>query len=152
MRELIKIARKRKAENARKISQSGHYLKGVSVDALSSAIGDILSEYQDEIADTVNEISKEIAKEAVKRLRAESPKLLGKYRKSWIVTEQEYYGGISNFIIHNKKEYRKTHLLERGHMNRDGTRTKAQPHIGEVEEWVIDEMEKRVVKELNIKL
>lgn len=149
---MINIARKRRAENARKISQGGHYLKGVNVDALSSAIGDILSEYQDEVADAVNEISEEIAKEAVKKLKLVSPKLSGKYSKSWAVKEQEYYGGISNFVIHNKKEYRKTHLLEYGHMNRDGTRTKAEPHIGDVEQWVIEEMEKRVVKELNVKL
>lgn len=149
---MINIARKRRAANARKISQGGHYLKGVNVDALSSAIGDILSEYQDEVADAVNEISENIAKEAVKKLKLESPKLSGKYSKSWAVKEQEYYGGISNFVIHNKKEYRKTHLLEYGHMNRDGTRTKAEPHIGAVEQWVIEEMEKRVVKELNIKL
>lgn len=149
---MVNIARKRRAENTRKISQGGHYLKGVNVDALSSAIGDILSEYQDEVADAVNEISKEIAKEAVKKLKIESPKLSGKYKKNWAVKEQEYYGGISNFVIHNKKEYRKTHVLEYGHMNRDGTRTEAEPHIGAVEEWVIDEMEKRVVKELNISI
>lgn len=144
------MAKQRRPENVRRIRQGGHYLKGVSVDALSSAIGDILAGYEEEVADVVSEISRGIAYEAVGKLKISSPKLSGKYEKSWDVKEQMYYNGVSSFVIHNKKHYRKTHVLENGHANRDGSRTKAQPHIGDVEQWAIEEIEKRVIKGLNV--
>ena len=51
-------------------------------------------------------------------------------------------------VVHSKKQYRLTHLLEFGHAKRGGGRTKAQPHIAPAEkagfDLLLSEVEKGV--------
>lgn len=51
-------------------------------------------------------------------------------------------------IAYNKEHYRLTHLLEFGHANRDGSRTKPIPHIRETE----DKYRQRFANELERKI
>lgn len=50
--------------------------------------------------------------------------------------------------IHNKTNYQLTHLLEFGHATKNGSRTKAQPHIRPIEEEYSEKFE----DELKIKI
>lgn len=109
-------------------------------------ISKILEQYTTEVAESITNKAIEIGDECVKQLKSSNmPNRTGKYRKSW--TKQVRQG--SNFInvkVHNKKYYRLTHLLEKGHATRNGGRTKAIPHIAPVEKYAENEFEKSVEK------
>ena len=99
-----------------------------------------LRTYSKVLGSEVQQVAKEIAQEASKDVKKESPKLTGDYKKSWGIQKVD-----DGYVVRNKKEYRLTHLLEKGHVTRDGkSRTKAQPHIEPAEEKAIKEFEKRI--------
>lgn len=69
-----------------------------------------------------------------------------KYAKRWSVENQggKFY---ARFVIfQNGKTYRLTHLLEKGHETRNGTRTRAFKHIEPVNEYVVNQFQKEVEK------
>lgn len=72
-----------------------------------------------------------VAKEAVEELKQTSPKRKtkngGAYAKSWTYTKDK--SGMS-IRVYNKNHYQLTHLLEKGHLKRNGhDYTKEIPHI-----------------------
>ena len=62
-----------------------------------------------------------------------------KYNASWGV-KQDTSKNTSTMIIHNKKHYQLTHLLENGHALRNGGTSGKFPHIGPVAEEAEDEL------------
>lgn len=114
-----------------------------SVDDLAVFITQTLEEYSEEVAQTLEEEKEKIATEAVQELKLKSPKgYRVSYSKGWRKTKKD-----KGWVIHNK-EYRLTHLLEKGHAKRDGGRTREQPHIKIVEERVIKRFEESIVKKV----
>ena len=113
---------------------------------LSRQILDAMQEYSGIVADTVENVLKDVGKEAAQRVKSESPKRRGVYKRGWRVVVERRNGSIS-VTVHNK-EYRLTHLLENGHKTRSGTMTKAQPHIKPVEEWAERTAIARIEKEV----
>lgn len=108
---------------------------------LDLQLSDLLSSYSDEITETVNRACSEAAAEAVKTLQQTSPNDKGKYACNWKyrVTATDW-AGAKTYTVYNMKTHYITHLLENGHLNRDGSRTKAQPHIAPAEQDLIDNM------------
>ena len=117
---------------------------------LAKAIGDVLYEYSDEVVKATNEALKETAKEAVDELKTagDFKNKSGDYRKGWSVKTESATLGIQKQIVHNKKHYRLTHLLEYGHAKPNGGRVKAFPHIATVEESLADKVEKKLREKL----
>ncbi len=113
----------------------------------------IEEEYED-LDDKLEDLSKEICDNAANTLKKTSPRSVGRkkrkngrYANGWV--SEKAPGRLSNgYVVHNKKHYRRTHLLEKGHQNRDGTRTAAIVHIKPVEEMAIKEFEEKVIKRL----
>ena len=122
---------------------------------LGKAINDTLKEYEKSVTQIYGECGKEIADDVVKKLKMVR---FGKYdqhqySKSWAVKEEKGAMNTPYFIIYNKKHYRLTHLLEYGHVIRDGTGRKvgeagAIPHIKPMEEWLQNQLPKLLEREL----
>lgn len=104
-----------------------------------------LEEYGSKLRESVEKSAEKISKRTVQELKSKSPKRKGNYAKSWTVKKNEE-AGYHSFVVHNKEHYRLTHLLEYGHQKINGGRTKAIPHIKDVEEQAIRDFEKEVTE------
>ena len=81
------------------------------------------------------------SKEFQKKLQTKIRKKYGKYAKNWRFKKNSK----GSFVIYNADPtYRLTHLLEHGHVLRNGGRSKAIPHIKPVEEKIKEKFEQRI--------
>lgn len=132
----------------------------IRVEDLSSEIMKYLEECKEDINDDVIEISDKLTKEAKNELKQISPKSNktvklkggktvepGSYAKSWSVKTGKSYRDLYSKIVYNREHYRLTHILEFGHANRDGSRTKPIPHIRKTE----DKYREKFIQELESK-
>ncbi len=111
-------------------------------------IKDILNDYCVDIQDGISQEAQTISRQAVDELKVTSPKRprSGKYAKGWTVNTKKGRG-IINCTVWNAKHWRLTHLLENGHITRNGrTRAKAIKHIEPVEKKCVDAYTKGVEK------
>lgn len=120
----------------------------ISIDKLQKEILKALELEVDDIEEDVQELSKEKAEEACRELQNISPHNKGEYANSWETKKGESGKGQYSTVVHNKKHYRRTHLLEFGHANRDGSRTAAQPHIRKTEDKYVEEYVKELEKRI----
>ena len=112
--------------------------KTITADELGKAIQDVVEEYAKDVKKVVDESLPKAAKKGVKVAKKKSPTKTGEYAKGWTSkVEKERLG--TKVTIYNKKRPQLTHLLEKGHANRDGGRTKAYPHIKPAEEEAVKE-------------
>ncbi|MBR2697951.1 MAG: HK97 gp10 family phage protein [Clostridia bacterium] len=125
------------------------------VEKLNSAIIDILSEYEADIQGNLERIVPEIGKKGVQALKAEARKKLnqdtGEYVKSWKyqVNKQRLSTTVTIYNDHPGLP----HLLEYGHVTRNGTKrtfppTPAHPHIAPVADELVETFEREVVSKL----
>lgn len=112
-------------------------------------INDILNDYSRDIQDAITEEAQRIAKVGQEELKATSPKNKkntthkGKYAKGWRVKTEKSQLSIS-CIIYNSTDYQLTHLLENGHLTRNGGKTTPIKHIEPVNNECIENFEKGV--------
>lgn len=122
--------------------------KSIEADILGKEIMKYLSEYTNDISEVVEIVSNKVGKEATNELKQESPKLTGDYAKGWRLKKDKIGKNRYTVKIYNKTDYQLTHLLEFGHVTRNGGRTKANPHIRPVEEKYIKIFEQELKKEI----
>ena len=114
------------------------------INNLDEAIADILEDYSTAITNAVNEQTEKAANQLKKDIAADSPVKTGKQKKSWRVTKEKVAGLDLKAIVHST-DYRKVHLLENGHLTRDGvTRTKPIRYVSTNEEKIIKQYEQAV--------
>lgn len=130
----------------------------LTIDNFETEIEKLLSEYGDEVKDNLDDATKKITKEGVKLLRSESKANFGtsqkrskKYASSW--TTQFETGRMSTQGTIYNTESGLPHLLENGHVTRNGTgRTlgsvKGRKHIEPVEQKLITAFEREVKNKL----
>ena len=111
----------------------------IKADQLAQEIVKILDDYRDTTIDKMKESVDKAAKQAVNELKTSSPKRTGAYAKDWAAKKDRNankwaYGK----VVYNKKHYRLTHLLEKGHRKVNGGMVAARPHIAKVEEKAIN--------------
>jgi hypothetical protein len=111
----------------------------INISNLADEIANSLTAEYAGAQDKINLAAEETAKELVANLKAGSPKRTGKYSKGWKVTRQG-----NTFTAHNRTHPTMTHLLENGHLNRDGSRTPGQPHIAPNEQKAAEDFEEKV--------
>jgi hypothetical protein len=110
---------------------------------LTDAISDVLNEYKADIVEVINEQTEKAAKELKKAIAADAPVLTGKQKKSWRITTEKVAGIDLKAIVHST-DYRKVHLLENGHLLRNGKRTRAFHYISNNSERILQEYYRNV--------
>lgn len=129
------------------------YSRIVGVDGILSTYEAIMAEYGEDCKKVITECAKEVGKEAADRLKQTSPSRSGAYAKSWAMSVLPQAKSKVHVVVHNMDRYRLTHLLENGHVSRNGTgRTfgfvEARPHIAPVEDWAAEKMPELVKERL----
>ena len=118
---------------------------------VTAQMNQILSEYGEEVEKLATEEFEAVAKETVNELKSTSPRRTGAYASSWGIKKEAGVGQM-NVVVHNKKHYQLTHLLENGHVvrNKKGTygRADAIKHIAPAAE----KAEQSLVERLENKL
>lgn len=117
----------------------------VDIGRLTDEITKQLRRYSNIVSEEVDQITDELTKEAVLRIKANIQEIgfvkTGDYMRGW--TRKRVPGG---WVIHNRTDYQLTHLLEKGFAFMDGGRFPGKPHIAPVEEWIVEEYEKRITE------
>lgn len=112
-------------------------------------VKDLLNEYSLDIQEGIDKEAQEISKQASNELKHHSGTYevrTGKYNKGWRVNTKKGNGFI-NCTVHNATNWQLTHLLENGHLKRNGTdRTRAFEHIRPVEEKSVNQYQQDVEK------
>lgn len=107
---------------------------------LTKAVMNYLENYKEDIDEDVVEVTNEVSKQATQELKTVSQNKFGNSGR-----EEPYYSGWTTKIstrgnskyhkvIWNKTNYQLTHLLEFGHLKRNGRGwVDARPHIRDIE-------------------
>lgn len=123
------------------------------VNDFAKAIADAFEDYSLEVAEATKEAIDEVATGANKEIKSHmtfNHDRTGDYKKSIrVVTSYDgLYDRRKTWYV-KSPHYRLTHLLELGHLSRDGTtRVKAYPHIRYGEEYVEGNLEKAVKRHI----
>lgn len=126
-------------------------------EGIEKAIMKYLEDYSEEVIQVAEKLTVEIAKESVKKLKADSPKqdknTGHQYSKGWTYELDKGRLRVGATIYGKKGTYNLAHLLEYGHVLRNGGRTTgsagAKVHIAPVEQWAIEQFQQRLERELS---
>ena len=122
--------------------------KTVDIDGFAAVLEQQLADYGISAAADVKVAVTKAGESVRGQIETTAPRDTGRYAKSWAVDTVKETASSKMVVVHSKKQYRLTHLLEFGHAKRGGGRTKAQPHIAPAEkagfEMLLSEVEKGV--------
>lgn len=117
----------------------------IGIDELAKTLAEGIANYTLEVAEGVKEAADLTAKELLESTRADAPKRKGRYRRAIAIktTRENDFQKVNVWYV-KKPYYRLAHLLEKGHIKRNGGRTRAFPHIERNAETAIENFNKRV--------
>lgn len=121
----------------------------VRVFNLEKSVMKLLEEYGQDIGKDVAKGVEEVTPKVVDKLQTVSPKRTGQYSRGWRGEVKNDNNGHVTATIYNETDWQLTHLLENGHANRDGGKTKGKKHISPTQKWAEDELYEEVVKLIN---
>lgn len=114
------------------------------------ALESVLDNYATDLRTAINADTEAAAQRLKKAISAEAPVKTGKQKKSWRITK-EYLGGVDLKTVVHSTDYRKVHLLENGHVTRNGlTRTKPTYYVSRNAEKIIQEYEQTVAETIKV--
>lgn len=126
---------------------------------LDKTVQGLLAQYGNQVYDVLKDCVKEVSDGAVEKLQkvssfAPGGHPSGEYSRSWTQDEVKTGRLSTARVVHNGEHYRLTHLLEKGHVSRNGThrtfgRVAAYPHIAPVNEWANEELPRLVERKLS---
>ena len=114
---------------------------------VTKALQDWTQDVQYEVVMAVDEKAKKL----VKLLKASSPKETGAYKRNWTSKKVTDNYSFYQRIVHNRKRYQLTHLLENGHRKGKNQKAdvKAITHIGPARDQIEKEFEQAVIDAIN---
>ena len=121
----------------------------VKIGNLAREVMKQLDDYGIEVGLEMEKAPKEVAEDTAKMLNKNAPKMTGDYAESWTYGVGETKRTRHTMIVYAEKpEYALSHLLEKGHQNRNGGRTPAIVHIAPAEEAAAEKLKKELIKRL----
>lgn len=118
--------------------------------SLDEQLQDVLDNYATDLRAAINADTEAAAQRLKKDIQADAPVKSGKQKKSWRVA-REYLGGVDLKTIVHSTDFRKVHLLENGHLTRDGlTRTKPTYYVSSNAERIMKEYEETVAETIKV--
>ena len=127
--------------------------KKITLEQLESAVEGILQEYGDEVRENLQDITKSIAQKGAQAMKAESARLFkpsGKHKKpysqTWTSTVESTRVSAQGIIYNTQAGL--PHLLENGHVARNGKRVPGREHIARVNDEVQRLFEQEVERRL----
>jgi len=127
----------------------------IKPDQLGAEIGEVLQTFNHSVVTSTDEAAAEVGKMAVSELKKKNSgaKPWKNYPKGWTVKKEK----TGTVVVWNSKSYRLTHLLEKGHRTNYksgvfGTqqKTKAFPHIAQVEDMVQEKFPEILARKIQI--
>lgn len=112
-----------------------------------------IEKFSDDIAEKTKNAVDDIANETMNEIKSHITfkQRTGKYVRAFRLKttfENAFDKRVTWYVA--SPQHRLTHLLENGHMSRDGTsRVKAYPHIKFGEEYARENLEKEIIKKIN---
>lgn len=123
--------------------------------SVEAQVEEILDSYSKEVREATNKAEDTVAKEAVSKLKSTSPKgspHRRRYAEGWAKKVEKGSAGVQTVIVYNRTNGPLTHLLENGHVVRNGKgtygRARAIKHIAPVNDWAVDEFPREIEREL----
>lgn len=120
----------------------------VTVDGLADAVMEGLREYAALATDDMKKAVREAGKTVKQEISATAPRDTGAYAKSWAIKSVKETSDSLEVVVHSRKRYRLTHLLEHGHAKRGGGRVAGRPHIASAEQKGIEQLEREIERSL----
>jgi len=118
------------------------------IDNLADELIAGMEEYSEETTQKVKSAVDKVSKQAVTDLKKTSPVRTGAYGKDWAKRTPYEDRRSKRNTVYNRKHYQLTHLLEYGHVGRNGHRVKAVKHIEKVEKKAIADFTKAIESEV----
>ncbi len=113
-------------------------------------LANVLNDYATDLRAAINADTEAAAQKLRKAIQAEAPVKTGKQKKSWRITK-EYLGGVDLKTVVHSTDYRKVHLLENGHLTRNGkTRTRATHYVSSNAERIMKEYEQQLAETIRV--
>ena len=125
----------------------------VNIDNLAKAVMTQLQAYGKLASEDVRKCVKSTSKHVKRRIEDKAPVRKGpkggEYKKSWAISTVMDSPVRFKQTVHSPKLHMLTHLLEKGHNDRDGKRVaRAYPHIAPAEEEGREKFEQDIIKAL----
>ncbi len=117
----------------------------IKIGDLEKAINEELTIYCDDVTEKVKKISDDVMNTLVKNTKKDANKRTGTYAKAIASkrTLETKRSRVNTWYVKDP-EYRKSHLLEKGHATRNGGRTRAFPFISKNEQIAVKDYENQV--------
>lgn len=123
--------------------------KKCKIGNLSKMIESELDNYSVLVGLKMQKTIEEVGKETASKVERTAPKRTGDYSETWVSETVEKGKTKGSVVVHAEKPgYRLAHLLEKGHQNRNGGRTKAYPHIEPAEREAVSKIVREMQKNL----
>lgn len=121
----------------------------VKIDDMAEEIMKGLKEYSDMADDELKKEVRKAANNIKKDIQSNAPVgATGRYSKSWAVKNVKETSSSIELVVHSKDRYQLAHLLEKGHVLRQGGRVSARPHIAPAEERGIKDLQDNIMRKL----